>query len=42
LKTPSNPTRAEEARIMRHTMAQDIDKFCIPEKQAKEFYEYLE
>lgn len=32
-QTPNAPTKAALPSIMRHTRAQDIDKFCIPEKQ---------
>jgi hypothetical protein len=30
-KTPKAPTRAALPSIIKHTRAQDIDKFCIPE-----------
>lgn len=41
LKTPNNPTRAEEPRIMRHTRAQDIDKFCIPETNTRVHWKHF-
>lgn len=28
--TPNVPTSADDPRMIRHTKAQEIDKFCIP------------
>lgn len=30
LMTPSEPTKAEDPRMMRHTREQDMERFCIP------------
>jgi len=31
--TPKTPTSADDPRMIRHTKAQEIDKFCIPATQ---------